>query len=627
MPAQPVFQGPNFPQFSAQPQPLTYQNRLSPAPTYPTGEAAANTPVQFGLSAPTVNIGFDDQTGNRNAGTETALINARRNAASSLVPTYNQAQRAQEQLYRDVLSGHDDRIPELMTRNQTFANSIRDRQVEGYEGLQGAWRDALTDAQERVGAANTDALNYMRGAGPHTGRGYSSLLGDMQSLRTGYQREQFGDGTYQGVLNRLSNRSTDAENRQSTINTQGDQALNRVRNRYLGNLRQNGTRDDSGILSGFTNRGRDLGVDQRAVTTGFEGRETDAMATQKDSTTTASNLTSDIDTAQGRVETGFGNLASRLGGTDGRMRDVEADYGDRVTGLDTLLGDRGIAERERIRRQFAEREGQINADMQQRGLGNTTVRTNRLDKNNLDREFALQNLDSQLRGERVNLAQQTSADELSARERGIGLDQSLIGAELAARQRGVDYAYETGRNLQGAQAAEANMLAGLRGDRLASSQREVDLAQQTGLDALDARERAAALENQEQRANIADRQAYQGLAAQLDADRAYAQDAAASTITGLRGEEVGLRERELGANVGQIQDNSARLESTTSGYLFPQLSNREQAVNNMTTLGEDQRTSDMSLLTGLTGDRLGYMGSRLYDRQSEGDISNLDRQE
>ena len=111
--------------------------------------------------------------------------------------------------------------------------------------------------------------------------------------------------------------------------------------------------------------------------------------------------------------------------------------------------------------------------------------------------------------------------------------------------------------------------------------------------------------------------------AQTTGERLGAQDNAAMMQAQLDAERLGQVQQGIQANVGQLNDNRRELETIDSGYLFPQLSFAENSLGNQVALGEDQRSSDQALLASLTGDRLGYMGSRLYESPALTDIYNF----
>ena len=128
------------------------------------------------------------------------------------------------------------------------------------------------------------------------------------------------------------------------------------------------------------------------------------------------------------------------------------------------------------------------------------------------------------------------------------------------------------------------------------------------------------------RAGVEDRQGYRDLRSQQQADRIAAYDNQSNMEAQLRAEEVGQRAGSLAAELGQMNDNRREQQQIDTGFRFPYLSFLETGLGNQVTLGEDQRSADISLASALTGDRLGYQGSRVFDAPSLGDMFNFSLQ-
>jgi hypothetical protein len=109
-------------------------------------------------------------------------------------------------------------------------------------------------------------------------------------------------------------------------------------------------------------------------------------------------------------------------------------------------------------------------------------------------------------------------------------------------------------------------------------------------------------------------------------DSLAAQDNTSNIQAQLSGDVLNQENMSLAAELGQRNDNRRELEQLDSGYLFPQLSFQESSLGNQVALGEDQRASDLSLGSALTGDRLGYMGSRTFESPSLTDLYNVQLQ-
>jgi hypothetical protein len=109
-------------------------------------------------------------------------------------------------------------------------------------------------------------------------------------------------------------------------------------------------------------------------------------------------------------------------------------------------------------------------------------------------------------------------------------------------------------------------------------------------------------------------------------DQLAAQDNTSNLQAQLSGEVLNQENQSLASELGQRNDNRRELEQLDSGYLFPQLSFQESALGNQVALGEDQRASDSSLSAALSGDRLGFMGSRTFEAPSLAELYNIQLQ-
>jgi len=175
---------------------------------------------------------------------------------------------------------------------------------------------------------------------------------------------------------------------------------------------------------------------------------------------------------------------------------------------------------------------------------------------------------------------------------------------------------------------------GIESDRSAAQQRlrdtlrdeEIQQLTQIGGEELQNRSLGIDRSYQAGRAGVGDVAQYQTLRSQLMGDSLAAQDNTSNIQAQLSGDVLNQENMSLAAELGQRNDNRRELEQLDSGYLFPQLSFQESSLGNQVALGEDQRASDLSLGSALTGDRLGYMGSRTFESPSLTDLYNVQLQ-
>ena len=175
---------------------------------------------------------------------------------------------------------------------------------------------------------------------------------------------------------------------------------------------------------------------------------------------------------------------------------------------------------------------------------------------------------------------------------------------------------------------------GIESDRSAAQQRlrdtlrdeEIRQLTQVGGEELQNRSLGIDRSYQAGRAGVGDVAQYQTLRSQLMGDQLAAQDNTSNLQAQLSGEVLNQENQSLASELGQRNDNRRELEQLDSGYLFPQLSFQESALGNQVALGEDQRASDSSLSAALSGDRLGFMGSRTFEAPSLAELYNIQLQ-
>ena len=241
--------------------------------------------------------------------------------------------------------------------------------------------------------------------------------------------------------------------------------------------------DPSGILAGYNNRATSLGGQVSGVQGNLDSglqSGVDAYGTRE---STVNNDLSGVRTGFGNqyngangIISGYGDRATSLGGQvsgvqgdlANAMGGISSRYGTRESDLQGLLSGYGDIQRDDLNRQYDALSKKSQAQLQNTGLGNSTVMNSVTQGVDAQRQLDRARLEDQLRREQLGYQSQWSSDTLGAQEREaqtnaqygmMGVDRNAqYGADTLAARQG--YASEDA----GLGTNQAGMRAGLLGD-------------------------------------------------------------------------------------------------------------------------------------------------------------------
>lgn len=192
------------------------------------------------------------------------------------------------------------------------------------------------------------------------------------------------------------------------------------------------------------------------------------------------NLADDLGGLQG----GYDSRATDLGAAyGGRERDITSyfdtgagelrgDFGERRSRILNLLQGLGTQARTDLDERFTNREADLEQDLQERGLGTSTVRAGTRALNERERNAEMRRLNDDLAREQAEYDTRLSGDELAAAQdllgAGTSLRTGLTGESLAAGERTTG---DSLNNMFRGTALQAGTDAGLTADALNAAER------------------------------------------------------------------------------------------------------------------------------------------------------------
>jgi hypothetical protein len=235
------------------------------------------------------------------------------------------------------------------------------------------------------------------------------------------------------------------------------------------------TRDDYSSATGkFDTRASSVGNDLSGVMGGYKASYNDPNGILAGYNNRASTLGGQVSGVQG-------NLADAMGGISSR-------YGTREDDLKGLLDGYGGIQRDDLNRQYDSLSESAKAQLQNSGLGNSTVMNSVNQGVEQQRQLDRARLEDQLRREQLGYQSQWSADKLGAQEReaqanaqygmqGIGMNAQYGADALGAREGFAGNSLNAGFE-------QANINAGLLGDAANAQMTSAGANAQAGQQAL-----------------------------------------------------------------------------------------------------------------------------------------------
>lgn len=611
------------------------------------------TPIQDELRAAGASLGENDQqikdlfgefqtayeSGVRQNETRYGQLLADANGNKPTVYNASTGQWEQNPNYQAPLS-YNQRIDAL-----TGAGGVYDQAQQRYDTTQSNQKTALDAATAGLGTRSTTLGNQAQGIANTT---RSDLAGVTTGL--GNRATTLGNTANANSTATQNAYNSAASNYDTRANTVGGQAASAV-----GGFNAAYT-DPNGILSGYNNRATtlsgqvggvqgDLRTGLDTATTSFGNRASSVGGQVADS---ISGYTNSYNDPNG-INAGYSNRASQLGGQisgvqgslGSAMGDITSRYGSRESDLKGLLQGYGDIQRDDLNRSYDALSQQQRAELQNRGLGNSTVMSSVQGGVENQRQLDRSRLEDQLRREQLGYQSQWSQDTLTARDReaqlnaqygmqGVGMNAQYGADSLNARQ---GQASET----LGARFNQATMNAGLLGD-VANAQTNsantnaqygmqgIGMNAQYGADALGAREGYAgnALNAGFDQANLNagllgdSANAYMQTAGANDAAR----NNALNTQIGLTGDQYNAQMSAANANTAASQ-NALNTQVGLTGDYWGAAQQAAQADANLGLQGANWAGQVANVRNQLTGEPLRAIEARTDITPSLSDVANM----
>lgn len=150
----------------------------------------------------------------------------------------------------------------------------------------------------------------------------------------------------------------------------------------------------------------------------------------------------------------FGDINTQLAGLPNQFAQeaggINERYDARTANLTAQLEGLGAQRRQDIGREFDEARGRGLQQLQERGLGTTTLTANAIAGNARERSDALNRFEEELRGQKIGLQAGLSGEALAARtgqaQFGAGLGLNALGQRTQIGQFGLDYGARAAQN-------------------------------------------------------------------------------------------------------------------------------------------------------------------------------------